>query len=76
MKRANNLFPDKYDLGQRTHGGVLDFKVNWEEIEFEACDFWFYLQSLKYKYTALELAYRHLDEENKRLVKKLESYGE
>jgi len=53
MERFNAIAPVKYDIGQREHGGLLDKTVDFNDIEYEAIDFWFYLQSLKHKYEPL-----------------------
>ena len=53
MARFNQVAPVKYDVGQKEHGGNLDENVNFTDIEYEAVDFWHYVQSLKHKYEPL-----------------------
>ena len=37
----------KYDAGQKEHGGLLTERVSLEDLEDEIIDLWFYLQALK-----------------------------
>tara|TARA_R110000824_G_scaffold125134_3_gene284052 strand:- start:1364 stop:1588 length:225 start_codon:yes stop_codon:yes gene_type:complete len=39
----------KFNKGQEEHGGSCDQRANFEELENEIIDLWFYMQSLKYK---------------------------
>jgi hypothetical protein len=39
----------KFNKGQAEHGGSCDERANFEELENEIIDLWFYLMSLKYK---------------------------
>ena len=40
---------DKYDKGQREHGGLITERVSLEDLEDEIIDLWFYLQALRVK---------------------------
>lgn len=60
IDRFNSIAPPKFDLGQKEHGGDLDASVQWEDLEYEVMDLWFYIQSMKRKVQALA-------EENRRL---------
>ena len=39
----------KFNKGQEEHGGSCDQRANFEELENEIIDLWFYMQSLKHK---------------------------
>ena len=39
----------KFDKGQAEHGGSCDERANFEELENEIIDLWFYLMSLKHQ---------------------------
>ena len=39
----------KYDAGQKEHGGLITERVSLEDLEDEIIDLWFYLQALKEK---------------------------
>jgi len=41
---------DKFDAGQKEHGGSLDERVSEVDIENEIIDLWFYVQSLSEKH--------------------------
>jgi hypothetical protein len=41
----------KFDKGQEEHGGNLDERASFEDLEDEIVDLFFYLQSLKHKIT-------------------------
>ena len=69
MARFNQVAPVKYDVGQNEHGGHLDENVNFTDIEYEAVDFWHYIQSLKHKYEPLL-------EENKTLRRRVAALEE
>ena len=47
ISRFNSIAPPKFDLGQKEHGGDLDVSVQWEDLEYEVMDLWFYIQSMK-----------------------------
>tara|TARA_B100000214_G_scaffold828_1_gene619 strand:- start:122 stop:385 length:264 start_codon:yes stop_codon:yes gene_type:complete len=40
----------KFNCGQDEHGGNLDIRVKFKDIEDEIIDMWFYVQSTKTKY--------------------------
>lgn len=40
---------DKYDAGQREHGGLITDRVCLEDLEDEIIDLWFYLHALRVK---------------------------
>ena len=55
---AIDLFIDranaKFNMGQEEHGGNLDDRVKFRDIEDEIIDLWFYVQSMRRKHeTAL-----------------------
>tara|TARA_R110002020_G_scaffold265840_8_gene480687 strand:+ start:3815 stop:4063 length:249 start_codon:yes stop_codon:yes gene_type:complete len=50
IARFKFLARDKYDRGQKEHGGLLDETVTIEKLEEEAIDLWFYAQSLRVKH--------------------------
>ena len=64
MARFNQVAPVKNE-----HGGNLDENVNFTDIEYEAVDFWHYIQSLKHKYEPLL-------EENKTLRRRVAALEE
>ena len=39
----------KFNKGQAEHGGSCDQRANFEELENEIIDLWFYMMSLKHK---------------------------
>ena len=41
---------DKFDAGQKEHGGSLDIRVSEVDINDEITDLWFYVQSLSEKH--------------------------
>ena len=47
IERYNSVAAPKFDAGQKEHGGSLDFRVQWEDLEYEVIDLWFYIQSMK-----------------------------
>tara|TARA_R100000808_G_scaffold2522_1_gene9915 strand:+ start:4282 stop:4503 length:222 start_codon:yes stop_codon:yes gene_type:complete len=49
IKRFNELAADKFDQGQKEHGTCLDDTVDFNKMEEEVLDLWFYLQSMKRK---------------------------
>ena len=53
IERYNSIAPPKFDAGQKEHGGNLDFRVQWEDLEYEVTDLWFYIQSMKRKSSLL-----------------------
>ena len=65
IERYNSIAPPKFDAGQKEHGGNLDFRVQWEDLEYEVTDLWFYIQSMKRKCSLLA-------EENKELRRKVD----
>ena len=50
ISRFKFLARDKYDRGQKEHGGLLDDTVTIEKLEEEAIDLWFYAQSLRVRH--------------------------
>jgi hypothetical protein len=47
IERYNSIAQPKFDAGQKEHGGSLDLRVQWEDLEYEVIDLWFYIQSMK-----------------------------
>jgi hypothetical protein len=45
----NNLAKEKYDAGQREHGGFLVADTSFQDMEAEVIDLWFYIQAMKSK---------------------------
>lgn len=45
----------KFNCGQDEHGGNLDKRVRFRDIEDEIIDLWFYVQSMKAKYEAKQV---------------------
>ena len=45
----------KFNCGQDEHGGNLDTRVRFRDIEDEIIDLWFYVQSMKAKYEAKQV---------------------
>jgi hypothetical protein len=39
----------KFNKGQKEHGGSCDQRANFEELENEIIDLWFYMMSMKHK---------------------------
>jgi hypothetical protein len=53
IERFNIVAAPKFDAGQNEHGGNLDLRVQWEDLEYEVMDLWFYIQSMKRKSSLL-----------------------
>lgn len=53
LERFNKIARDKFDKGQREHGGYLPIDVSIGDLEDEVIDQWFYLQAVKAKLHAL-----------------------
>ena len=47
IERFNSVAAPKFDAGQKEHGGSLDLRVQWEDLEYEVIDLWYYIQSMK-----------------------------
>tara|TARA_R100001015_G_C4594998_1_gene150243 strand:- start:382 stop:684 length:303 start_codon:yes stop_codon:yes gene_type:complete len=45
----------KFNCGQDEHGGNLDTRVKFRDIEDEIIDLWFYVQSMRTKYEAKQV---------------------
>lgn len=45
----------KFNCGQDEHGGNLDKRVRFRDIEDEIIDLWFYVQSLRTKYESKQV---------------------
>jgi|3_EtaG_2_1085321.scaffolds.fasta_scaffold420746_1 hypothetical protein len=53
IERFDSVAASKFDAGQKEHGGNLDLRVQWEDLEYEVMDLWFYIQSMKRKCSLL-----------------------
>ena len=53
IERFDSVASPKFDAGQKEHGGNLDLRVQWEDLEYEVMDLWFYIQSMKRKCSLL-----------------------
>lgn len=49
LKRFQERAKDKYDAGQKEHGGIITDRILVDELENEVIDLWFYVQALKLK---------------------------
>lgn len=47
LARFRDLAAGKFDRGQLEHGGCLDEKVRFDDLEEEIIDLWFYVQSMR-----------------------------
>ena len=49
IERFISIAAPKFDAGEAEHMGNLDRRVQWEDLEYEVIDLWFYIQSMKAK---------------------------
>lgn len=70
----------KFNCGQDEHGGNLDTRVRFRDIDDEIIDLWFYVQSMKAKYGAkqaqLKKAIQLLEDELKTEQRETNYYKE